>query len=33
MNRQEVQRLRGLTQQYKFSVAAGDLLLLEMAGT
>lgn len=29
MNRQEVQRLRELTQQYKFSVAAGDLLLLE----
>jgi len=29
MNRQEVQRLRGLTQQYKFSVAADDLLLLE----
>jgi len=29
MNRQEVQRLRGLTQQFKFSVGAGDLLLLE----
>jgi hypothetical protein len=29
MNRHEIQRLRGLTQHYRFSVAAGDLLLLE----
>lgn len=29
MSRQEVQRLRAFTQHYKFSVAAGDLLLLE----
>jgi len=29
INREEIQRLRRLTQYYRFSVAAGDLLLLE----